>query len=205
MGKAVLGAKPLPTRPFTPPPLAPKAPAVSTTPVTEQQLIAIANGQLTWAEAMGMTRQEAFGLAQSAYRFFEFGQRQRGQAVMEALVELNPNVSAFHALLGAMHGRQGRSEHALRCYSTAITLEPLNLSARVNRAELFLKVGALDSALDDLVAATKADPQQKTPLGKRAWRLAKTTSQGLKELIARSPRSAVPTKTAPTKTAPTRR
>ena len=197
MGKAVLGAKPLPARPFTPPPLAPKAPAVSTTPVTEQQLVAIANGQLTWAEAMGMTRQEAFGLAQSAYRFFEFGQRERGQAVMEALVELNPNVSAFHALLGAMHGRQGRAEHALRCYSTAITLEPLNLSARVNRAELYLKVGALDSALDDLVAATKADPQQKTPLGKRAWRLAKTTSQGLKELIARSPRSAVSTKTAP--------
>ncbi len=187
--KPVLGAKPLPARPFTPPPLAPKASTTTTKPVTEAQLLAIAGGTLTWAEAMGMTRQEAFGLAQSAYRFFEFGQREKGQGIMAALIELNPKVPAFHALMGAMHGRQGRETEALRSYSTAISLEPLNLSARVNRAELFLKTGAIDQALDDLIAATKADPQQKTPLGKRAWRLAKTTSQALKELIARGPRS----------------
>jgi len=187
--KPVLGARPLPSRPFTPPPLAPKATPTTTKPVTEAQLLAIAGGTLTWAEAMGMTRQEAFGLAQSAYRFFEFGQREKGQGIMAALIELNPKVPAFHALMGAMHGRQGRESEALGCYSTAIGLEPLNLSARVNRAELFLKTGAIDQALDDLIAATKADPQQKTPLGKRAWRLAKTTSQALKELIARSPGS----------------
>lgn len=181
-----MGAKPLASRPFTPPALLPKTPVVDAAPITEAQLVDIAMGRKTFAEAMGMTRQEAFGLAQSAYRFFEFGQQQRGLGIMEMLLILNPKVAAFHALLGAMQGRLGDDGAAAACYSRAIALEPANLSARVNRAELLLKQGVLDAALDDLLAATKADPQQKTALGKRAWRLARTTSSALKELIARA-------------------
>jgi predicted Zn-dependent protease len=192
--KPALGAKPLPSRPFTPPAVLPKTPTVTTTPITEAQLVDIALGKTTFAEAMGMTRQEAFGLAQGAYRFFEFGQRERGLAIMQMLVELNPKTAAFHALLGAMQGRLGDEKAAAESYSRAIALEPANLSARVNRAELYLKQGVLDAALDDLLAATKADPQQKTALGKRAWRLARTTSSALKELIARA--KAAPAKAA---------
>ncbi len=184
--KPTLGAKPLPSRPFTPPAVLPKTPTVTATPITEAQLKEIALGKKTFAEAMGMTRQEAFGLAQGAYRFFEFGQRERGLAIMQMLVELNPKTAAFHALLGAMQGRLGDEKSAAESYTRAIALEPANLSARVNRAELYLKQGVLDAALDDLLAATKADPQQKTALGKRAWRLARTTSSALKELIARA-------------------
>ena len=204
--KPTLGAKPLPSRPFTPPAVLPKTPTVTTTPITEAQLVEIALGKTTFAEAMGMTRQEAFGLAQGAYRFFEFGQRERGLAIMQMLVELNPKTAAFHALLGAMQGRLGDEKSASESYTRAIALEPANLSARVNRAELFLKQGVLDAALDDLLAATKADPQQKTALGKRAWRLARTTSSALKELIARA--KAAPPKAAslsPTKGPPPRR
>jgi predicted Zn-dependent protease len=176
--------------------MAPKAPTVEVKAITEADVLAVANGKKTWAETMGMTRQEAFGLAQSAYRFFEFGQRERGKAIMLMLIELNPKVAAFSALLGGMLGRDGDEEAAAQCYSTAIALEPLNLSARVNRAELFLKQGKLDGALEDLLAATKADPEQKTVLGKRAWRLARTTSQALKELIARAPAARRPPPTS---------
>lgn len=197
--KPTLGAKPLPSRPFTPPAVLPKTPTVTATPITEAQLVDIALGKKTFAEAMGMTRQEAFGLAQGAYRFFEFGQRERGLAIMQMLVELNPKTAAFHALLGAMQGRLGDDRAAAESYSRAIALEPANLSARVNRAELLLKQGALDAALDNLLAATKADSQQKTALGKRAWRLARTTSSALKELIARAK---APSKPAASSTKP---
>ncbi len=173
----------------------PKAPEVA--PISEADVYAVANGKKTWAETMGMTRQEAFGLAQSAYRFFEFGQRERGKAIMLMLIELNPKVAAFQALLGGMLGRDGDEAAAAQCYSAAIALEPLNLSARVNRAELFLKQGKLDGALDDLLAGTKADPEQKTVLGKRAWRLARTTSAALKELIGRAPAAKRPPAPAP--------
>ncbi len=190
--KPVLGARPLPSRPFQPPAILPKTPVVNVEPITKENIALVAAGKKTWAELMGMSRQEAFGLAQSAYRSFEFGQQERGLAVMQMLVELNPKVPAFYALLGGMRGRSGDDDAALECYSKAIALEPSNLAARVNRAELLLKKGGLDKALDDLLAATKADPEQRTVLGKRAWRLARTTSEALKELIAKAKRA--PTK-----------
>ena len=183
--KPKLGAQPLPAAKFVPPPkMAPLPTKPKKSPA--EQLAAVMAKEMTWAEAMGMTQAEAFGIAQSAYRLFEHGQREKGRAAMEGLVVANPKVGAFHALLGAMVGRMGDDVEAERCYSTAIQLEPANLSARVNRAELLLKTGHLDKALDDLLQATKIDPQAKTVLGKRAWRLARVTSSALRELIGRS-------------------
>jgi predicted Zn-dependent protease len=186
--KPTLGAKPLPAGRFQPPPRfndAPTAPA-NVAPPTREQLAAVAAGKTTWAELMGMTKAEAFGIAQGAYRLFEHGHREKGRAVLEGLIVANPKVAAFHALLGGMQGRLGDEAAAKQSYDVAIKLEPGNLAARVNRAELLLKQGVLDAALEDLLAATKADPQQKTALGKRAFLLARTASAGLKELIARS-------------------
>ncbi|MDP2344469.1 MAG: hypothetical protein Q8O67_26170 [Deltaproteobacteria bacterium] len=179
-----LGAQPLPAAKYVvPPKMAPVLVKSGKTPA--EKLAAVMAKEMTWAEAMGMTQAEAFGIAQSAYRLFEHGQREKGRGVMEGLVVANPKVGSFHALLGAMAGRMGDDVEAERRYTIAIELEPANLSARVNRAELLLKTGHLDRALDDLLAATKIDPQQKTPLGKRAWRLARVTSSALRELIGR--------------------
>ncbi|HEY1099639.1 MAG TPA: hypothetical protein VGF99_11960, partial [Myxococcota bacterium] len=141
--KPVLGAKPLPAGRFQPPPRFADPKPAATAPVkpTVEQLAAIAAGKKTWAEVMGMTRAEAFGIAQSAYRLFEFGQREKGRAVLEGLVVVNPKVAAFHALLGGMQGRLGDEKAAHASYSQAIALEPGNLAARVNRAELLLKQG----------------------------------------------------------------
>jgi predicted Zn-dependent protease len=150
------------------------------------KLLKLATDEMTWAEAMGITQHEAFGIAQSAYRMFEFGQQERGRKAMHGLIAMNPQVGAFHALLGGMAGKMGDEATALKAYSKAIELEPNNLAARVNRAEMRLKQGMMAEALDDLIAATKIDPKAKSPLGKRAFSLARVTSQGLKELIAKA-------------------
>jgi predicted Zn-dependent protease len=152
-----------------------------------KKLQQIARHEITWAEAMDLTRSEAFGIAQNAYRLFEFGQHARGRKIVEGLVILNPKVGAFHALLGAMAGRMGDEQTAAESYSAAIAVEPGNLAARVNRAEMRLKSGNLGDALEDLLAATKLDPKGKTPLGKRALSLARVTSAALKELLKKAP------------------
>jgi tetratricopeptide (TPR) repeat protein len=159
-----------------------------------KKLQQIARHEITWAEAMDLTRSEAFGIAQNAYRLFEFGQHQRARKIVEGLVVLNPRVGAFHALLGAMAGRMGDDAAAEAGYSAALAVEPENLAARVNRAEMRLKSGNLGDALEDLVAATKIDPRAKTALGKRAQSLARVTSQALRELLKKAPSS---TKQAP--------
>jgi predicted Zn-dependent protease len=158
-----------------------------------KKLQQIARHEITWAEAMDLTRSEAFGIAQNAYRLFEFGQQQRARKIIEGLVVLNPRVGAFHALLGAMAGRMGDEAAAGASYTAAIEVEPDNLAARVNRAEMLLKAGNLGDALDDLVAATKIDPKGKTALGKRAQSLARVTSQALRELLKKAPSSSKPT------------
>ena len=163
-----------------------------------KKLQQIARHEITWAEAMDLTRSEAFGIAQNAYRLFEFGQHNRGRKIVEGLVVLNPKVGAFHALLGAMAGRMGDEAAAEAAYTAAIGVEPDNLAARVNRAEMRLKAGNLGDALDDLVAATKIDPRGKTALGKRAQSLARVTSQALRELLKKAPTS----KSAATSTKP---
>jgi hypothetical protein len=157
-----------------------------------KKLQQIARHEITWAEAMDLTRSEAFGIAQNAYRLFEFGQHARGRKIVEGLVVLNPGVGAFHALLGGMAGRMGDDVAAEAGYTAALAVEPDNLAARVNRAEMRLKAGNLGDALDDLLAATKIDPKGKTPLGKRALSLARVTAQALRELLKKAPPAAKP-------------
>jgi predicted Zn-dependent protease len=190
--------------PSSKPAPAPATPAASATQLTPgaastkkegalfKKLQQIARHEITWAEAMDLTRSEAFGIAQNAYRLFEFGQHDKGRKIVEGLVILNPKVGAFHALLGAMAGRMGDEKVAAASYSAAIAVEPDNLAARVNRAEMLLKAGNVGDALDDLVAATKIDPKGKTPLGKRAQSLARVTSRALRELLNKAPARPAP-------------
>lgn len=147
--------------------------------VDAETLAAIAAQKTTWAEALGVTRSEAYGMAEQAQRFLDIGQVDRARAIVEGLVALNPNDAYFQAFLGALKGQKGDDDGALEHYSNAVRLDGKNLAARLNRAELYLKRGDLQAAIDDLVAATKLDPQGTTQQGKRALSLARATATAL--------------------------
>ena len=164
-------------------PAKPKAPKKVPTTINDQ-LQAVADGELTFAEAMGLTRTEAYGIAFAAHRLFEHGQTARAKGILEGLMVTNPKDAYFPGLLGAIHGREGKEDEALRLYTLSAKLDPNNLTVRVNRADLLLRRGDLKAALEDLVAATRLDPKGKTPLGKRALALARTTSAALHTLLA---------------------
>ena len=153
----------------------------------QDELQEVIDGKTTFAQLMGLTRSEAYGIAYVAYRWFEHGQNERAKKMLDALIVANPRDAYFHALLGGIYGREGDEDKALAEYTQAIKLDPGNLTARVNRADLLLRRGTLASALDDLVAATKLDPRGKTPLGKRALALARTTSQALHAVLKAKP------------------
>jgi predicted Zn-dependent protease len=186
----------------TPPPKGParpsSAPSSSTTktaskpkkkPETQsEQIDAVLAGDMTWAEAMGLTRTEAYGIAFAAHRLFEHGQVARAKKMLEGLIVANPKDAYFPTLLGAIYGREGKEDQALKLYDDAVRLDPQNLTARVNRADLLLRRGILDKALQDLVAATKLDPKGATPLGKRAFALARATSASLHALLKKKKR-----------------
>lgn len=146
-----------------------------------KQLEDIGAGKSTWAETMGITRTEAYGMAHAAQRFLDLGQTDRARNIVEGLVVLNPHDAYFHAFLGALKGQKGDEDGALECYSNAIRLDDKNLAAVLNRAELYLGKGELEPAIADLARATKLDPTGSTPLGKRAISLARATATALQE------------------------
>lgn len=157
----------------------------STAPATftKDNLIKFVVGEITWAELTGLTMQEAYSFAEVAYNLFEQGKYDQAQTIVEGLVISNPYDGYFHGLLGAIYGRKGMHEEAQEEYSIAIDLDPANLSAFVNRAEIYLQHGEIDKALLDLRKAIELDPKGEKPFGVRARALAAATASILEEAL----------------------
>ncbi len=152
----------------------------------EDNLIKFVVGEITWAELTGLTMQEAYSFAEVAYNLFEQGKYDQAQTIVEGLVISNPYDGYFHGLLGAIYGRKGMHEEAQEEYSIAIDLDPTNLSAYVNRAEIFLQHGDIEKALRDLKKAIDLDPKGEKPFGVRARALAAATASVLEEALKQS-------------------
>jgi tetratricopeptide (TPR) repeat protein len=140
-------------------------------------------GEITWAELTGLTMQEAYAFAEVAYNLFEQGKYDQAKTIVEGLVISNPYDGYFHGLLGAIYGRKGMHEEASEEYSIAIELDPTNISALVNRAEIFLQHGEIEMALKDLKSAVDLDPKGEKPFGVRARALAAATAAVLEEAL----------------------
>jgi tetratricopeptide (TPR) repeat protein len=153
---------------------------------TEENLVKFVVGEITWAELTGLTMQEAYSFAEVAYNLFEQGKYDQAQTIVEGLVISNPYDGYFHGLLGAIYGRKGMHEEAQEEYTIAIDLDPTNLSAHVNRAEIFLQHGEIEKALKDLKKAIELDPKGEKPFGVRARALAAATASVLEEALKQS-------------------
>ncbi len=153
---------------------------------TQDNLVKFVVGEITWSELTGLTMQEAYSFAEIAYNLFEQGKYDQAQTIVEGLVISNPYDGYFHGLLGAIYGRKGMHEEAQEEYSIAIDLDPTNLSAYVNRAEIFLQHGDIEKALKDLKKAIELDPKGEKPFGVRARALAAATASVLEEALKQS-------------------
>lgn len=153
---------------------------------TQDNLVKFVVGEITWAELTGLTMQEAYSFAEIAYNLFEQGKYDQAQTIVEGLVISNPYDGYFHGLLGAIYGRKGMHEEAQEEYTIAIDLDPTNLSAFVNRAEIFLQHGDIEKALKDLRKAIDLDPKGEKPFGVRARALAAATASVLEDALKQS-------------------
>lgn len=153
---------------------------------TQDNLVKFVVGEITWSELTGLTMQEAYSFAEIAYNLFEQGKYDQAQTIVEGLVISNPYDGYFHGLLGAIYGRKGMHEEAQEEYSIAIDLDPTNLSAYVNRAEISLQHGDIEKALKDLKKAIELDPKGEKPFGVRARALAAATASVLEEALKQS-------------------
>jgi tetratricopeptide (TPR) repeat protein len=143
-------------------------------------------GEMTLAQIMGVTLDEAYALAEYAYTMFEQGRTREARQIVESLVVQNPKDAYLHTLLGAIYWKLDMPEEAVEEYGYAIEMDPNNIPALTNRGEILLQHGEMDTALDDLKAAIELDPAGKHPSAARARALATATVEVMKILLKKA-------------------
>ncbi len=139
-------------------------------------------GDITWAQLMCITMDEAYDIAEYGYSLYKEGRFHDSRVIFEGLVMANPYDAYFHCMLGSVYQQLDLKEEASEEYSTAIELDEEHLHAYVNRGEIRLENGEVKLAIKDLATALKLDPEGKEEAGLRARVLATACARALESL-----------------------
>jgi len=155
---------------------------------TKESLEKFIFGEITWAQLMGMTMEEAYTVAEVGYGMYEEGRFHDARTVFEALVLSNPYDTYFHNVLGAIYQQLDMKEEALEQYTIAIDLDPEAMHAFANRGEMLLHDGQFDEAVADFKRAVALDASGADPGLGRARALVTAASaviEGVQKLFGK--------------------
>ncbi|MFN7928243.1 MAG: tetratricopeptide repeat protein [Blastocatellia bacterium] len=99
---------------------------------------------------------------------YEQGQFERAKEIFEELIHIAPQSAYAHAALGTVLTKRGENEAALAHLSRAVELDPHEISAWVNRAEVYLRFNRQQEAAHDLQQAIALQPAGDSPVAQRA-------------------------------------
>jgi Flp pilus assembly protein TadD len=140
--------------------------------VNVNTIVALANGKLSVREALGVTPESLKRVTEYAFRLMQGGHYDPAGFIFDSLVALDPNVAYFHLGLATALGNRGEPAAALTELEAARKLDPMDVTAYVNAAQLLLEEGRKDEARGLLEQARKLDPKGLQPLsalGRRLW------------------------------------
>lgn len=143
-------------------------PIVDPTPERRQRLTTIFQdflaNKVSLAELRGMSRQKLFRLAEAGHIKFKYGRVDEAEKIFEALLILDHRNAYFHAVMAAIHQKQGRVVQSVVEYSKALQMNPKDVASFVNRGELFLRNKDFRRAAEDLRSAILLDTS-----GRNLW------------------------------------
>ena len=128
----------------------------------------LATGQITIAEAVGISRKQLYTIAQRGYQLLNSGKLEEARQIYAGLVAADPYDSVFHCHLGAVLWRLGEIDKAFEEYNASIRLNIANVDALSARGELYLLKGEVKKGIEDLRAALENDAQGSHPSSIRA-------------------------------------
>lgn len=146
-----------------------------------QDLESYMEGDATWAETQGIPKKMLFDIAEQAYLKFKGGRLEEAKALFRGLCWLDHTVAYFHTGLGAIYQKEQNYFDALAEYTVAIEIDPEDITAYVNRGEVYYLMGLQDQPLEDLDQAIQLDPKGKDPWANRARFLKKKILQEIAE------------------------
>lgn len=124
--------------------------------------------EFTFAGALARKADEWTALLVTGYNFFRQGRLKEATRIFEGLVVVDSHNPYIQGMLGSIYQKQQQYELALIRYNNALSIYPDDISALVNRGEIFLKLGNFQEAARDLKRAIELDPAKKDGSANRA-------------------------------------
>lgn len=123
----------------------------------------LANGQITLAEYVGLSKKELYVIAQRAFQLLQSGRLEEARTIYQGLVAADPYDSVFRCHLGAAQLRLGNQDEAFKQFTASLQYNIANIDALVGRGEIYLSRGEIENAVNDFGKAIELDKE-----GKRA-------------------------------------
>jgi len=140
--------------------------------VPVELIVALAKGEITHREALGISAESIHNVTRYAYRLLECGHHEAAAAIFDTLVTLDSNVAYFHLGLGSALAGLGQTQAAKQAFEAAKKLDPQELTAHHNLAGLLLEEGDTEAARSLLQEARSIDPGGRhalAPMLRRLW------------------------------------
>jgi tetratricopeptide (TPR) repeat protein len=129
---------------------------------------AFVDGDMTWAQVQGIPQQMLVEIAERGYLKFKSGRFKEAEDLFKGLVLMDHRTAYYHTALGAIYQKQSNFFDALAEYTVALELDAQDITAYVNRGEVYYLMGLDEQPLKDLEEAIKLDPNKKDPWANRA-------------------------------------
>ncbi len=120
--------------------------------------------KVSLAELKGISREDLFRLAEAGYTKFKHGRMEEAEKIYQGLILLDHRNAYFHAVMGAIHQKRGHPIEAIMEYGQAIRINKTDVSAYVNRGEIYLRHKNYKKAAEDFRQAILMDQS-----GKNLW------------------------------------
>lgn len=124
------------------------------------------NGGISLGAAAGWTADEIRLVSELGFALAEQGRNHEAITIFEGLSALAPATVYFESVLGALWLRENEPARALPHLNSALAADQNDISARVNRGEVFLRLENYEGAKIDLdfVLRQEVKPENKNVL-----------------------------------------
>jgi len=108
------------------------------------------NGSVSLGAVTGWTADEIRLISELGYALAKQGLNQEAIVIFEGLMVLAPATTYFDAALGALWLRENNPARALPHLNAALAVDSKDITSRINRGEVFLKLENYEEARADL-------------------------------------------------------
>lgn len=122
-----------------------------------EKFYAFLEDKVSLAELKGIKREQLYLLSETGFVKLKHGRLDEAEQIFKALLLLDHRNAYFHAAMGAIHQKNHCPVEAIYEYSMALSLNPKDTSALVNRGEIYLRHKNYRKAAEDFRNAILLD------------------------------------------------